>query len=46
MVVFNVEGRDIPIVHRVSRVHEAADHSFDALTKVFPPFTTNFVPKV
>ena len=35
IVVFNLEGRDIPIVHRIIKVHErrSEDH-FDVLTKV------------
>lgn len=36
IVVFNIDGRDIPIVHRVLRVHERSppeDH-IDVLTKV------------
>lgn len=35
IVVFNIDGRDIPIVHRVIKVHEWPDHSdVDILTKV------------
>ncbi|XP_066323024.1 uncharacterized protein [Miscanthus floridulus] len=34
IIVFNVEGRDIPIVHRVIKVHERHDTTeFDILTK-------------
>ncbi|GJP40606.1 hypothetical protein CLOM_g266 [Closterium sp. NIES-68] len=34
IVVFNVDGRDIPIVHRVIKVHQEADpDEFQALTK-------------
>lgn len=40
VVVFNIEGRDIPIVHRVVKVHErrpgARDDDIDILTKVCP----------
>ena len=37
IVVFNIDGRDIPIVHRVIKVHEWPDHSdVDILTKVRP----------
>jgi hypothetical protein len=33
--VFNINGRDIPIVHRVIKVHErAAENHLDILTKV------------
>lgn len=35
VVVFNINGRDIPIVHRVIKVHERADENhLDILTKV------------
>jgi hypothetical protein len=35
IVVFNIDGRDIPIVHRVIKVHERADEEhLDILTKV------------
>jgi hypothetical protein len=35
VVVFNINGRDIPIVHRVIKVHErAAENHLDILTKV------------
>lgn len=35
IVVFNLDGRDIPIVHRVIKVHERADEEhLDILTKV------------
>jgi signal peptidase I len=35
IVVFNLDGRDIPIVHRVIRVHESVPGGdFDILTKV------------
>ncbi|CAI9742938.1 signal peptidase complex catalytic subunit SEC11A [Octopus vulgaris] len=33
IVVFKVEGRDIPIVHRVLKVHEKVDGSVKFLTK-------------
>ena len=33
MVVFKVGGRDIPIVHRVIRLHEAEDGTMKLLTK-------------
>lgn len=33
IVVFKVEGRDIPIVHRVIKLHEKADGSIKFLTK-------------
>ncbi|KAF5793187.1 putative signal peptidase I [Helianthus annuus] len=34
IVVFNIDGRDIPIVHRVIKVHERNDTAdFDVLTK-------------
>lgn len=33
IVVFNIDNRDIPIVHRVLRVHEKADSSVEMLTK-------------
>ncbi|MPC27818.1 Signal peptidase complex catalytic subunit SEC11C [Portunus trituberculatus] len=33
IVVFKVEGRDIPIVHRVMKVHEKEDGSVKFLTK-------------
>ncbi|KAH8024439.1 hypothetical protein HPB51_022948 [Rhipicephalus microplus] len=33
IVVFKVEGRDIPIVHRVLKLHEKADGSVKILTK-------------
>ncbi|XP_076917954.1 uncharacterized protein LOC143578175 [Bidens hawaiensis] len=33
IVVFNVKGRDIPIVHRVIKVHEHEDGEVDVLTK-------------
>eukprot|EP00879_Flechtneria_rotunda_P007637 GHRR01008009.1.p1 GENE.GHRR01008009.1~~GHRR01008009.1.p1 ORF type:complete len:185 (+),score=32.28 GHRR01008009.1:144-698(+) len=34
IVVFNIDGRDIPIVHRVIKVHERADEDhLDILTK-------------
>lgn len=38
VVVYNIEGRDIPIVHRVIKVHErkSLDH-IDILTKVLAP---------
>ena len=40
VVVFNIEGRDIPIVHRVVKVHErrpgARDNEVDILTKARP----------
>lgn len=36
IVVFNIDGRDIPIVHRVIKVHErAAENHLDILTKVW-----------
>ncbi|KAE9462726.1 hypothetical protein C3L33_05368, partial [Rhododendron williamsianum] len=36
IVVFNVDGREIPIVHRVIKVHERQDTGeVDVLTKVF-----------
>ena len=31
--VFKIEGRDIPIVHRVIKIHEKYDGSTDVLTK-------------
>jgi signal peptidase len=35
IVVFNIDGRDIPIVHRVIKVHERANENhLDILTKV------------
>ena len=36
VVVFNIDGRDIPIVHRVIKVHERSDGTghVDVLTKV------------
>ena len=34
VVVFNVDERPVPIVHRIIRVHEKDDHSVDVLTKV------------
>ena len=34
VVVFNVDDRPVPIVHRIIRVHEKEDHSIDVLTKV------------
>eukprot|EP00877_Chromochloris_zofingiensis_P012874 jgi/Chrzof1/7840/Cz02g38140.t1 len=35
IVVFNIDGRDIPIVHRVIKVHERANEDHvDILTKV------------
>ena len=37
IVVFNIEGRDIPIVHRVIKVHERHDGHVDVLTKVGGP---------
>ncbi|KAI3730396.1 hypothetical protein QVD17_32170 [Tagetes erecta] len=33
IVVFNVDGREIPIVHRVIKVHEHEDGEVDVLTK-------------
>eukprot|EP00408_Alexandrium_pacificum_P009194 CAMPEP_0171232476 /NCGR_PEP_ID=MMETSP0790-20130122/40428_1 /TAXON_ID=2925 /ORGANISM="Alexandrium catenella, Strain OF101" /LENGTH=181 /DNA_ID=CAMNT_0011698713 /DNA_START=70 /DNA_END=615 /DNA_ORIENTATION=- len=33
VVVFQIEGRDIPIVHRTMNVHEKADGSVSLLTK-------------
>jgi len=33
IVVFKIEGRDIPIVHRVIKVHEKYDGTTDVLTK-------------
>jgi len=33
IVVFKIEGRDIPIVHRVIKVHEKHDGTTDVLTK-------------
>eukprot|EP00798_Chlamydomonas_sp_ICE-L_P015437 gene15437-21524_t len=33
IVVFNIDGRDIPIVHRVLKVHEKPDGQVDILTK-------------
>ena len=33
IVVFKIEGRDIPIVHRVLKVHEKEDGSIKFLTK-------------
>jgi signal peptidase len=33
IVVFKIEGRDIPIVHRVLKVHEKEDGSVKFLTK-------------
>jgi hypothetical protein len=40
VVVFNIEGRDIPIVHRVVKVHErrpgAAQDEIEILTKARP----------
>jgi len=33
IVVFKVEGRDIPIVHRVLKLHEKEDESIKILTK-------------
>jgi signal peptidase len=36
VVVFNTDGRDIPIVHRIIKVHQRAgdDTQLDILTKV------------
>jgi signal peptidase len=35
IVVFNIDGRDIPIVHRVIKVHERTNENhLDILTKV------------
>ena len=34
VVVFNVDDRPVPIVHRIIRVHEKEDRSIDVLTKV------------
>lgn len=35
IVVFNIEGRDIPIVHRVIKVHERTNGTYiNILTKV------------
>lgn len=35
IVVYNIDGRDIPIVHRVLKVHERAENGrVDILTKV------------
>ena len=36
VVVFNVDDRPVPIVHRIIRVHEKGDRSIDVLTKVQP----------
>ncbi len=36
VVVFNVDDRPVPIVHRIIRVHEKEDRSIDVLTKVQP----------
>jgi signal peptidase I len=33
IVVFKIKGRDIPIVHRVLKVHEKEDGAVDILTK-------------
>merc|ERR1712029_936781 len=33
IIVFKIEGRDIPIVHRVLKVHEKEDGSIKFLTK-------------
>ncbi|XP_044486853.1 signal peptidase complex catalytic subunit SEC11C-like [Mangifera indica] len=33
IVVFNVDGKEIPIVHRVIKVHERQDGEVDVLTK-------------
>ncbi len=33
VVVFKIDGRDIPIVHRVLEVHERSDGDLDLLTK-------------
>ena len=33
IVTFQIEGRDIPIVHRVLKLHEKEDGSIKALTK-------------
>lgn len=39
IVVFNIEGRDIPIVHRVIKVHSRKDKEhIDVLTKVGSAF--------
>jgi signal peptidase I len=38
VVVFNVDGRDIPIVHRVLKVHDRDDGHQDILTKVCSVF--------
>ena len=44
VVVFNIEGRDIPIVHRVVKVHErrpgARDSEVEILTKARPGLLT------
>jgi signal peptidase len=37
IVVFNIDGREIPIVHRVIKVHERTEAGhIDVLTKVGP----------
>ena len=33
IVVFKIKDRDIPIVHRVTKVHEKADGEVEVLTK-------------
>eukprot|EP01112_Ceratiomyxa_fruticulosa_P005768 TRINITY_DN16613_c0_g1_i1.p1 TRINITY_DN16613_c0_g1~~TRINITY_DN16613_c0_g1_i1.p1 ORF type:complete len:181 (-),score=20.02 TRINITY_DN16613_c0_g1_i1:40-582(-) len=33
IVVFKIEGKDIPIVHRILKVHERADGEVDIVTK-------------
>ena len=44
VVVFSLDGRDIPIVHRVIKVHEKSPGEVDILTKVchIPPANTQF----
>lgn len=36
IVVFSLDGRDIPIVHRVIKVHERGPRNVDILTKASP----------
>ena len=33
IIVFKLEGKDIPIVHRVVRIHEKSSGEMDILTK-------------
>lgn len=47
VVVFNINGRDIPIVHRVIKVHERANENhLDILTKVGPSVLASLVVRL